>query len=39
VPDPALFRIERDATRAEATDHAVHYEERDWGNTLDDGID
>jgi post-segregation antitoxin (ccd killing protein) len=34
----AIFRAERDATRAEATVHAVHDEERDWDHTVDDGI-
>jgi post-segregation antitoxin (ccd killing protein) len=34
----AIFRAERDATRAEATAHAVHDEERDWDHTVDDGI-
>jgi len=35
----AIFRAERDATRAEAAHHAVHREERNWDDTLDDGID
>ena len=34
----AIFRAERDATRAEATVQAVHDEERDWDQTVDDGI-
>ena len=34
----AIFRAERDATRAEANAHAVHDEERDWDDTVDDGI-
>lgn len=34
----AIFRAERDATRAEANAHAVHDEERDWDDAVDDGI-
>ena len=34
----AIFRAERDATRAEANVHAVHDEDRDWDHTVDDGI-
>jgi hypothetical protein len=34
----AIFRVERDATRAEANAHAVHEEERDWDDAVDDGI-
>ena len=34
----AIFRAERDATRTEATVHAVHDEELDWDHTIDDGI-
>jgi hypothetical protein len=38
VEHEAIFRAERDATRAEATVHAVHEEDRDWDHTVDDGI-
>lgn len=34
----AIFRAERDATRAEATVDAVREEERDWEHTVEDGI-
>jgi post-segregation antitoxin (ccd killing protein) len=34
----AIFRAERDATRAEANAHAVREEERDWDDAVDDGI-
>jgi hypothetical protein len=34
----AMFRAERDATRAEADALAVHEEERDWDDAVDDGI-
>jgi hypothetical protein len=34
----AIFRAERDATRAEANALAVHEEERDWDEAVDDGI-
>jgi predicted DNA-binding protein len=34
----AIFRAERHTTRAEAGDHAVHDEERDWDHTVDDAI-
>jgi hypothetical protein len=34
----AIFRAERDATRAEADALAVHEEERDWDDAVDDGI-
>jgi post-segregation antitoxin (ccd killing protein) len=33
----AIFRAERDATRAEATVQSVQDEERDWDHTVDDG--
>jgi post-segregation antitoxin (ccd killing protein) len=33
-----IFRAERDATRADATVHAVQDEKRDWDNAVDDGI-
>ena len=34
----AIFRAERDATRAEATADAVRNEDRDWDRAVDDGI-
>jgi post-segregation antitoxin (ccd killing protein) len=34
----AIFRAERDATRAEAAADAVRDEEHDWERTVDDGI-
>lgn len=34
----AIFRAERDATRAEASAQAVREESRDWDATADDGI-
>lgn len=34
----AIFRAERDITRAEAGADAVHDEDRDWDRTVDDGI-
>jgi hypothetical protein len=34
----AIFRAERDATRADATVHAVQDEERDWDDAVDDGV-
>ncbi|WP_204079562.1 antitoxin [Mycobacterium riyadhense] len=34
----AIFRAERDATRAEAALQAVRDENRDWGSTVDDGL-
>ena len=34
----AFFRAERDATRADATVAAVGEEERDWDETVADGI-
>jgi post-segregation antitoxin (ccd killing protein) len=34
----AIFRAERDATRAEAALQAVHDENRDWDTTVGDGI-
>jgi hypothetical protein len=35
----AIFRAERDATRAEATVDAVRDEDRDWDDTAGDGLD
>lgn len=34
----AIFRAERDATRAEATLQAVRDENRDWDTTVGDGL-
>jgi hypothetical protein len=34
----AMFRAERDATRADAAVQAVRDEDRDWDHTVDDGI-
>lgn len=34
----AIFRAERDATRAEAAVDAVRDEDRDWDDTVDDGL-
>jgi post-segregation antitoxin (ccd killing protein) len=34
----AIFRAERDATRAEATLQAARDESRDWETTLGDGL-
>ena len=34
----AIFRAERDATHAEATAHAVREEDRDWEDTVGDGL-
>jgi hypothetical protein len=34
----AIFRAERDATRAEAALHAVRDENRDWDTTVGDGV-
>lgn len=34
----AIFRSERDATRAEAAVQAVREENRDWDTTVGDGI-
>ncbi|SOJ57237.1 Antitoxin MazE7 [Mycobacterium simulans] len=34
----AIFRAERDATRAEAALQAVRDENRDWDSTVDDGL-
>jgi hypothetical protein len=34
----AIFRAERDATRAEAALQAVRDENRDWDTTLGDGL-
>ena len=35
----AMLRAERDATRADATAHAVHDEEIDWDEAAADGVD
>ena len=35
----AIFRAERDATRAEAGNHAGREEEGDWADAAADGID
>lgn len=35
----AIFRAERDASRADTEDLAVQAEESDWDTTLGDGID
>jgi len=34
----AIFKAERDAEQAEASDATVRDEARDWGDTTDDGI-
>lgn len=34
----AIYRAEREASRADAGDLAVIAEEHDWGATLDDGV-
>jgi hypothetical protein len=34
----AVFRAERDATRAEAAVDPTNDEDRDWDDTVDDGI-
>ena len=34
----AIFRAERDATHAEATARAVREEDRDWEDTIGDGL-
>ncbi|HTH85198.1 antitoxin [Mycobacterium sp.] len=34
----AIFRAERETTRAEAAANAVRDEDRDWDHTVDDGI-
>jgi hypothetical protein len=34
----AIFRAERDATRADAAERAVRDEDRDWDDTIGDGI-
>ncbi len=34
----AIFRAERDATRAEAARQAVRDENRDWDTAVDDGL-
>ncbi len=39
VAREAIFRAERDATRADAGIAAVKAEDRRWEATLDDGID
>jgi predicted DNA-binding protein len=33
-----IFRVERDATRAEAALDAIRDEDRDWDDTLGDGL-
>lgn len=33
-----FFRAERDATRADATSLAVRNEDREWDDTVDDGL-
>ena len=38
VEREAIFRAEREAARAEAAADAVRDEDRDWGQTVDDGI-
>lgn len=35
----AMFRAERDVTRAEAAAEAVLEEEKDWAQATDDGVD
>jgi antitoxin MazE7 len=35
----AIFRLERDATQADAQASAVSAEEREWETTLGDGTD
>ena len=35
----AMFRAEREATRVEAAMPAVRDEDRDWVDTLNDGLD
>lgn len=39
VARDAIFRSERDATRADAQTSAVSAEEREWETALGDGID
>jgi uncharacterized protein (DUF1778 family) len=39
VAREAVFRSERDATRADASNSDVGAEERDWETVLGDGID
>jgi hypothetical protein len=34
----AIFRAERDATRADATILAAREEDRDWGDAIGDGL-
>lgn len=34
----AILRAERDATRADAVRHAVRDEDRDWDDTIGDGL-
>jgi len=36
--DEAIFRAERDVTLAEASAEAVHDEDHDWEQAVDDGI-
>lgn len=38
VEREAIFRAEREATRAEATTQAVRDEYRDWDTTVSDGL-
>jgi uncharacterized protein (DUF1778 family) len=38
VARKAVFRSEREAVRAEASDRSVRREERDWEATLGDGV-
>ena len=35
----AIYRAERDATRADATAHAVHEEDHDWDDAVGDGVE
>ncbi len=39
VEREAIFRAERDATREEVTTQAARDENRDWDNTVSDGLD
>jgi predicted kinase len=39
VAREAIFRAERDATRADAGAAAVQAEDREWETTVDDGVD
>jgi len=34
----AIFRAERDATHADAASHAVREEDREWEDTVGDGL-